>query len=162
MDDTRNQEVFHADHSPVSPTDNTAAKPESFGVVVKRAAVELPYATWGAIPSFSKDSIHWDAPSSFVLYRDGDWTLSVQRCANHYNSYGPFDRHFSVHWFWCVDYREPSGALIYRGEYKADEEGYMGATSGIVRQGNDAHFASIIGRIDRSKLTGFVRYETFY
>jgi hypothetical protein len=118
------------------------------------------FLQWPAISDFSNDSITWTGPSSFVIYSDGSWALAVGRLYNGYDNYQPWERHFSVRWYWVVNYLNAQGSVIYQSEYVAGGEGYKGSTSNIVLNGNDAGFLQWRDQIATG--SGFIRYETFY
>jgi hypothetical protein len=95
------------------------------------------FMEWTNIPTWSKDGIEWEAPSAFSIARNGNWSLTVSHLGNFYNSYGVFDRHFSVRWWWAVQYKGDTGSLIYQAEYPAGDAGYQGETCNVVRRGQD-------------------------
>ncbi len=95
------------------------------------------WLSWPDIQSWSQDSITWQAPSSFFLYSDGSWALAVEYLHNGYDSYGPLERHFSVRWWWFVQYFNAQGGVIYQAQYEAGAEGYQGRSNNILKTGID-------------------------
>ncbi len=118
------------------------------------------FAQWSQIPDWSVDSTAWNAPSSFVLYDDGSWTLAISRLYNGYNSYGPFERKFSVRWHWTVKYLDAQGGVRGQIAIVAGDEGYLGVAHNVLKTGVDPALPGLVPEI--ASLTAQRRQERYY
>lgn len=115
---------------------------------------------WRDIPTWDQDSIRWVAPSSFVLYSDGSFAMAIGRLANNYDSYGPFDRHFSIRFLWTVTYSNAQGAPIHRFDLNCGEMGYQGSQDNVVLNGVDGSYLQWRDQITDASAER--RRESFY
>lgn len=118
------------------------------------------FLLFGNIASVSREHIDWDSPSSFLLYANGDWELSVARLSNGFDDYGPSERHFQVRWTWMVNYQDDQGIVVYNTGYVAGVEGYLESTANVVVKGNDAQFLAWREKIRSA--SGYVQLESFH
>jgi hypothetical protein len=109
------------------------------------------------IPTWNDNGIMWIAPSSFEMYSNGDWVLSA---AKYYNARQTIGRPFSVRWWFNVQYLNAQKAPVYTNRYLADEEGYGGSTSNVVKSGDDAGFVHWLDQIAWAKW--WQSWEIFY
>jgi hypothetical protein len=126
----------------------------------KGLAERYPLFQWQISESWSEDSISWDAPTSFVIYSDGSWALSIAKVTNGYDSYGMFDRHFSVRFLFLIDYYNADGSVVHQFKINAGEAGYKASIDNIFMSGVDIGFNKWKEQIVEAR--AFRRKEPFY
>jgi hypothetical protein len=117
------------------------------------------FMEWTNIPTWSKDGIEWGAPCSFVISPAGNWSLTIDCLKNGYDSYGLFDRHFSVRWWWAVQYKDGNGVLLYQAEYPAGDAGYQDEVRNTVRMGRDL---GVIEHMEKIRTASGQQYYASY
>jgi hypothetical protein len=110
------------------------------------------------IPTWADNGILWLAPSTFVMYSNGDWVLSATKYYNGRIIFGA--RPFSIRWWFNAQYKNAQKSVIYANRYLADEEGYQAGTSNVVKTGNDAGFVHWLDQL--AWITYWQSYEAFY
>lgn len=114
---------------------------------------------WPQLRTWSSDSCWWYEPSSVVLYTDGSWALAIARLYNGYDSYGPFERKYSVTWSIEIDYHNAQGSILSQSRFDVGTEGYQGSTSNIVRNFADGNY---LQWKDQIRQVGFRRRLRFH
>jgi hypothetical protein len=126
----------------------------------KKAGANI-FMEFDKIPTWeTPDSINWYAPSSFVIFTDGHWSLSAARLYNGYNRYTPIQRHFSINFYFLVKYLDRNGGIVYQNNYLIGGEGYLAGTDNVNTPGNDPGILGVLASI--SGATGQQNYESYY
>ena len=124
-------------------------------LTIEKSAASLEnfkYALFTAqLKSWEPNSLHWAAPSNFIMYSDGTWFLYAQHCANFRRLGGLVDSGASYSWYLNMTYFNQSGGvgdIVHARDYLLTTLSYKQEKDNVTASGFDNAFLSLSPSIE--------------
>lgn len=106
------------------------------------------FIDWSAdFPSWEPNSLHWVAPSNWLIRSDGSWYIYASHVANMRRMPGPFDTGWNYDFGFSVAYQDSNGTVIHAADHHLVSLKYKEERNDVPNNGLDPRYAEIRAQI---------------